>query len=658
MCGGVRARGARLFAVGLLAAVLGVVPRSAAGADPYRSVSQAVGEGLLALFPAVEGYVVSASGGEAYVDLAQKDLVRPGMELQVYRPGAEMIHPVTRQVLGAYEKDLGVLNLTEVREKYSRGALDAAGAAAGIVPGDRVRISARRLRTLLHVSGAAAGIEIGPLAQALLARGEQSGRFAMIDEPAWAPSLAALGAAWESVRADQALLRRLGELAAAELLLIARIEPGTVTRLAVEVRSLRTGTMLGELSERWPAPAPVSSPAGPVTPPAATVAAAPSEPKTTPAPAAAPAPSAPAASAAPASAAPVAAAAAAAVPAPSPDEYVQRELAAPAKSLAAGNILGEGRVEVLLTDGARLSLYRWEKEALAWRWDEDGKGGRRVLSLDAADIDGDGRAEVLVTVLVHGRITSELRRWQDGALRVAATIDGVYLRTASPSVSPTLLLGQRSGIDTVLDGRVEQYRLANGTFERLEGTALPREVGIFGLALAPGNAPAMIYSVGRGGHITGMTPAGQVTWSSPRPYGGYPAPVAASDLFGIRGGLDEQGFDEEARAFQGRLLAERTAAGVWLAVPRNFSDSLILLPRQREFSQGEVVILGGVPESPEELGRSRAFDGYVSDLARADVDGDGKAEILFVVIRSGGLLRGDRGKLVAWRPAGVLERAK
>ena len=148
------------------------------------------------------------------------------MELQIYRAGADMIHPVTKQVLGSYEKNLGVLAVTEVRENYSRGTLDTAGAGAGIVAGDRVRLSARRLRTLLHVSGAAAGIEIGPLAQALVARGEQSGRFAMIDEPGWAPSLATLAAPWETVRADPALLRRLGELAAADLLLLARIEPG------------------------------------------------------------------------------------------------------------------------------------------------------------------------------------------------------------------------------------------------------------------------------------------------------------------------------------------------------------------------------------------------------------------------------------------------
>ena len=264
-----RARGVRLVAAGLVAAFFCGAPLPAAGGDPYREVSLALGEGLLALFPAVEGYVVSASGGEAYVDLSLKDLVKPGMELQIYRPGADMIHPVTKQVLGSYEKNLGVLSVTEVRENYSRGDLDADGVAAGIVPGDRVRLSARRLRTLLHVAGAAAGVEIGPLAQALIARGEQSGRFAMIDEPGWASSLAALGAPWETVRADPALLRRLGELAAADLLLLARIEPGAISRVVVEVRSLRTGTMLSELSERWPAPAPVAVPAGAAVPAAA-----------------------------------------------------------------------------------------------------------------------------------------------------------------------------------------------------------------------------------------------------------------------------------------------------------------------------------------------------------------------------------------------------
>ncbi len=624
-----RARGTRRFAAALAAALLCVLPRPAVGGDPYREIPLALGEELLALFPAVEGYLVSSSGGEAYVDLAQKDLVRPGMELQIYRPGAEMIHPVTRQVLGSYEIDLGVLSVTEVREKYSRGTLDATAAAAGLVAGDRVRLSARRLRTLLHISGAAAGIEIGPLAQALIARAEQSGRFSMIDEPRWAPSLIALAAPWETVRADPALLRRLGAAATADLLLAARIEPDASPRVTIEVRSLRTGTKLGELSERWPAPAVVPGAGAPAAAVAAVVA-----PTTS-----------------PTSATPVQDTVAPG-PTPVPDDYIVRELAAPARALAAGNILGEGLLEVVLTDGARLSLYRWGEPALTSLWDEDARGGRRILSLDAADCDGDGRSEVLVTAIVRGRVTSELRRWRDGALQVAATIDGVYLRAAPRAAAAALLLGQRSGFGEVLSGRVEQYRLRAETFERIEGSAFPGGVGIFGLALAPAGGPVAFYALDRGGYLSGMTPAGAVVWSSPRPYGGYPPPLTAGELFGP-GAVEEQGFDEEARAFQGRLLAEEIPGGIRLVVPRNFSDSPMILARQRARGQGEVVIFAGPPDSPGELRRSRTFDGYVADLARADIDGDGNPEILFVVNHIAGVLQGERGKLVAWRPGGA-----
>ncbi|MBI4737199.1 MAG: VCBS repeat-containing protein [candidate division NC10 bacterium] len=535
-----------------------------------------------------------------------------------------MVHPVTRQVLGAYEKNLGVLRVTEVREKYSRGTLDAAGAEAGIVAGDRVRLSSRRLRTLLHVSGAAAGIEIGPLAQALLERGEESGRFSMIDEPAWAQFLMALGEPWEIVRAKPAALRDLGERAAADLLLAARIEPGGIPRVTVEVRSLRTGAVLGELSERWPVTtAAAQAPMPSAAPPAAPTATLEKPGATTPA-------------------------QAGAVSSSKPGEYTVRELASPAKSLAAGNILGEGRLELVISDGSRLSLYRWEEGSLAWRWDEDGRAGRRILSLDAADLDGDGRTEVIVTMVRNGRVTSELRRWRDGSLSVDGAIDGVYLRTASRRSGPALLLGQRAGLDEVLSGRVEQYRLREGALERVADSALPRGVGIFGLALAPVDGPVMLYALDRAGFLAGLAPEGAIVWRSTRPYGGYPPPLTARELFGP-GPMDEQGFDDEARAFQGRLLAGEAPGGVRLVVPRNFSDSPVTLVHTRSLGQGQVVILEGLPESPDEVLRSRPFDGYVADLARADIDGDGSPEIIFAVNRFAGPLLGERGRLVAWR---------
>ncbi|MDP2322988.1 MAG: hypothetical protein Q8N51_03050, partial [Gammaproteobacteria bacterium] len=275
----------------------------------------------------------------------------------------------------------------------------------------------------------------------------------------------------------------------------------------------------------------------------------------------------------------------------------------------------------------------------------------------AVDLAGDGRSEVLVTSVARGRVISELRRWQDNALKVAATIEGVYLRAAPRPAAPAVLLGQRSGFDEVFAGRVEHYRLREKSFERVESSGLPRGTGIFGLALAPEGSPVALYALDRTGYIAAMTTEGKALWSSNRAFGGYPAPLSAGELFG-RGAFEEEGSEEKMRAFQGRLLAEPTTAGIRLVVPRNFSESLVTLPRQRAYGQGQIVIFEGPPESPEELLRSRAFDGYVADLARADVDGDGKAEILFVVNSHAGIISGERGKLVAWRPASASDKVK
>jgi hypothetical protein len=257
-----------------------------------------------------------------------------------------------------------------------------------------------------------------------------------------------------------------------------------------------------------------------------------------------------------------------------------------------------------------------------------------------------------VTTVARGRVTTELRRWSEGALKVAAAIDGVYLRAAPRPGAPALLLGQRSGVGEVLAGRVEQYRLSDGGLERVEGTALSGKVGIFGLALAPPGGPAHLFSLDRSGALFALDGDGAVLWRSRGPYGGYPQPLPAHELFGP-GVFDEQDFVEEARAFQGRLLAGPAPGGVRVVVPRNFSDSPVSLTRQRTRGQGEIVVLDGLPATPAEPRRSRPFEGYVADLASADVDGDGAGEILFVVNRVAGLLQGERGRLVVWRQPAV-----
>ena len=238
----------RRSAIALALALSFLLPAGAA-ADPYRESALDLTGRLVALFPPGEGYVVSLPAGEVYVDLAEANLMSPGMELFVYREGADIVHPVTGDVLGKHEESLGYLTIKEVREEYSVGlAIDG---AKEMRPGDRVRISARPLRALLFFSGESPSLDTGRMALALTEAAVESKRFRLRDEPEWLPRLGELKMSVDEVLADPASLRRLGEHAGADLLFVVTPPGDADPSLGFEVLSLWTGRSLADLGSGW-----------------------------------------------------------------------------------------------------------------------------------------------------------------------------------------------------------------------------------------------------------------------------------------------------------------------------------------------------------------------------------------------------------------------
>ena len=101
----VRVRGVRLVAAGLLAAFFCGVPLPAAGADPYRDVSLALGEGLLALFhpdAVIRNQIGTFEGHEAisgfYRDVAFAGKARPRV-VRCHEEGRVAIRNVRRDVM-------------------------------------------------------------------------------------------------------------------------------------------------------------------------------------------------------------------------------------------------------------------------------------------------------------------------------------------------------------------------------------------------------------------------------------------------------------------------------------------------------------------------------------------------------------------------------
>ena len=163
----------------LVTAASAQTPGQSPGQQPPAPVSAAsltvLVDQLVDLFPKVDGEIVDVKADSVTLDVGRKHGVQPGLDLEVFREGKEIIHPKTGKVLGREEKVLGRLRVTEVQEAFATAAVVQ---GADIKPADRFRSSAGKVNlVLLPLLGGVRETLVEAATQELVERLAQTGRF-------------------------------------------------------------------------------------------------------------------------------------------------------------------------------------------------------------------------------------------------------------------------------------------------------------------------------------------------------------------------------------------------------------------------------------------------------------------------------------------------
>jgi hypothetical protein len=88
--------------------------------------------------PARQGVVLFVDTTRIAVDLTAADGMSPGTLLSLRRDRIPIVHPVTGEVLGDLDEEVGVARVTEVREKFSVAELQSVAPGASVQVKDRV----------------------------------------------------------------------------------------------------------------------------------------------------------------------------------------------------------------------------------------------------------------------------------------------------------------------------------------------------------------------------------------------------------------------------------------------------------------------------------------------------------------------------------------
>ncbi len=523
-----------------------LTPKSVAQAQEmaFSRAAEEAARRIADAFPVLQGSVVGVEGDRILIDLGAKQKVYEGMELQVYREGDEVKHPVTGQVLGRRDKRLGLLRVVEVKEGFSEAVLVSRQEGATITAGDLIRVSHDRLTVALPLisAGEVKGPNLHSATKDLAIALAKTGRFIVIEDHLIRAALMEGKLPQFESFTDPAVLKMLAEKTRVHLLVLGKLSPADPgVLLNLQVVSISTGSPLAVAGVE-------------VTSPQPRIAATPLPPS---------------ASAALAKSAPEFVRVQPSSPAEQPKQAI-REIASPQRqpmtrevqrkpgtpsfliggedvsgqsgdqaakdhvtfelkeallAVAAGDLDGDRRPEVAGMTASEVIVYRWQDRRLEpIARTEERESFIRHLHLDVGDVNGSGQVQIVVTALSSVpeglKLRNTLRSFVlelrgDKLVRIADGLDYFLRVLTGPGIETPMLIGQRMGETTPFKGPIVRLAWSGERYVEEQPLTLPGQVKSlydFAPIEAVGNQVMEVAVITEQGRIKTFGRGGQALW--------------------------------------------------------------------------------------------------------------------------------------------------
>lgn len=557
---------------------------------------------IASAFPKVEGMVIGIEGGRLLIDLGEKEKVYPGLELQVYRVVGDIKHPVTGIVLGKLEKDLGRLKVAIVHPGYSLAEALEGTDLSSIQKGDGVRMTAARiLLALPNIDpGEVKNLDARAVTRELSNALSKTGRFEVLDERRLRMTLSTEGITKFEAFSDPPVLRILADKLKASALALARLTPlPQGTFLDIQVISTTTGRPITLASIEVKAFAPrYATVPPPGYPPAA-------------------------------------------LPRPGlgPEFLKGPELPIKGRAMAVADVTGDGKKELIITDGESIYVYSFDGSAsggFRQFWAQKETRGNNIFALDAADINGNGRAEIFVTNYYGERLTSYVLEYKDGNFaRIWGNVELFFRVLPLGEGGKEQLYAQRTGIRKLFTGPIYQYIWSGNAYK--EGPVLVNleNLTLYGFTIGDvfNDASRNLILIDQTDRMQVYNLEGRRKYLSTDHYGGSETSIDFRPLGSPA--TPNVGEPEERNTLQGRLYLHTSRDGKKdLVLWKNIPSAGYLLKRVKLYEKSKLYELRWDGLSFQTVWESREMDGYIADYAMTDLDGDGAPELVALLVLS------------------------
>jgi TolB-like protein len=303
------------------------------------------------------------------------------------------------------------------------------------------------------------------------------------------------------------------------------------------------------------------------------------------------------------------------------------------KGLDIADVDGDGQNEIVLMDNRTLWIYKYVEEKLRLFRKLSGKANQNFLTLDVADVNGNGTAEIFVTSVSGEDLTSFILEYEEDRFKRISDRNRWYFRVLDlPGKGPTLL-GQKMGSEEAFSGPIYQFSWEGKKFARGKKLEVPKQTPLFGLAIADitGDGKEEIIQFDYADRLKVLSTDGNnLLYKTPASYGG------TDNSFDRESVPEWDRKDRIAKRFylRGRILVlDLNGDGrTEVIVNKNHFSTGLRFQRFRPYEKGQVYNLVWDGMMLAENWRTKEIPGYIADYQVRDFDNDGERELVVAVV--------------------------
>jgi TolB-like protein len=310
------------------------------------------------------------------------------------------------------------------------------------------------------------------------------------------------------------------------------------------------------------------------------------------------------------------------------------------KGLDIGDVDGDKKNEIVVMDNHNLYIFKYDGETLKLFQKIEFGSEHNFLTLDVADVNQNGFAEIIVTSVVDDNLRSFILEYEEGKFKKITEKASWFFRVLDHPKDGPILMGQNMGAEGIFVGPIYKFVWRKRSFEKGPKMDFPKETKIFGLTVADIRSQGKldVVMLDDSDRLRILSPDKKFSWTSSVRYGGtsiYYDTLKKRDA----GATPRQAIPSRIYIPGRILIRDLDSDGILeVIIQRNTPSGMF--QRTRTFETGEIYCLIWDENNLITNWKTRETNGYIADYQVKDVGHNGHEELVVGVVNTGSLTGG------------------